>query len=135
MSENRYHVWAFRRINACYDCGQLDKIEAEPNASAVELTESEFNAFQHGVQSQSRYGSEYIYLYRQIGDISLAPKIMELVKLGEAELADKARREEEKKRKAVARAAKAKDAAAKKAEKEAKEKRKLYEQLKAEFGS
>jgi len=128
-----YHVWAFRRFNHCYDCGQLDKIEAEPNAAAVQLTEQEFNAFQHGVNAQSRYSTEYVYLYRQVGDNSLTPKIMELVKIGEEVLQEKVKRDEEKRRKAAARAEKAKDAATKKAEKEAKEKRKLYEQLKAEF--
>lgn len=132
MSDERYYVWAFRRHQGCYDCGATEQIEAESNASAVELSEDDFNAFLKGAAAL-RYNSEHVFLYRKSGDNALTPKIMELVERGNVELAEQRKREALRKEKAAAKAEKAKDASVRRAEKEAKEKRKLYEQLKAEF--
>ena len=132
MSDTKYYVWAFRRSQECYDCGAIEKIDAEPNASAVELTAEQFDAFLIGAGTL-RWNSEYAFLYRRVDDAALTPRIMELVERGMVEVEEKKKREEAKKQKAAEKAARASELASKKAAKEAEQERKLYAKLKEKF--
>ncbi len=131
MSDKRYHVWAFRRHRACYDCGAVEQIEVEPNASAVQLAEDEFNAFLKGAHSGRH--DDYVFLYRCLDDNALTPKILELVELGRTEIEQEKERERKRAEKAAEKAAKAQDLTAKKQVEELKKQKKLYAELKAKF--
>ena len=134
MSDDaRYLVWSFRRHHSCYDCGSTERIEAEPNASAVQLNEEEFDAFMRAV---SHYrSSEYVYLYRKVGDNALPETITRLVELGRVEIEQEKERARIRAEKAAEKAAKSQSAAAKKQIEELKKQKKLYEELKAKFES
>ena len=131
MSDDRYLVWAFRHNQSCYDCGSTERIEAEPNASAVQLNEEDFSAFLRAANNIR--SSEFVYLYRKQGDNAMPETIMKLVELGRVELEQEKERTRIRAEKAAEKAAKSQSAAAKKEIEERKKKKKLYEQLKAEF--
>lgn len=134
MSEERYHVWAFRKHHGCYECSATERIEVEPYASGMELNQEEFDALMRWTRGKA---GEHIFLWRKVGDNAMTDTIKMYIGLGREMLENERKRDEEKKRKAAEKAARAKENAAKKAAKEADKKaeqeRRLYEELKARY--
>lgn len=134
MSDDRYLVWAFRKHQGCYECSASERIEVEPYASGVELTQEEFDALMRWTRGRS---GEHVFLWRRVGENTMHDTIKMYINWGREMLENERQRDEEKKRKAAEKAARAKENAAKKAAKEAakaeERERKLYEELKGKY--
>lgn len=130
MSDDKYLVWAFRKHHGCYECSASERIEVEPYASGVELTQEEFDALMRWTRDRS---GEHVFLWRRVGENAMHDTIKMYINLGREMLENERQREDEKKRKAARAKENAAKKAAKEAEKAAEQERKLYEKLKEKF--
>ncbi len=129
----RYKVWPFRKFHGCYECDNIERIEAVPLQEGFELSGEEFIALERSVKQRGT--GEFVYLYHVIGqdDDRLGTSLRAHVDNGLEIISDEKERErrklekieEKKQRDALTAAADALNAA--------KREREEYEKLKRKF--